>query len=416
MLKAEPDWISGLGNHVLALNANVLRTVNLVNSHSGSTGEFKGLMDNLKDPIDTLCRATVRRQSTLGPAMQGTSVNLKQAAWNYTSTDHEAALGIAHTRTQEYNTNPFIPPAEVMLGTADDPVIRIPVVDDVPHARLLAAPREIDVVPPPNENVDWNALIEESAGWLADADSFIEDLSGWSPIREALEPVAGNWMELKRIGKTYGKSGGAFDTVAGDLTSGHGEIDEHWNGQAAVAYSAYSTEMVKGLNWEGSVGRLVEQGLSLSADQLESAAKAIIELVQKGLSRIVKVDSFTGALKLAAKVVPGAGTAAAIAEVSHLLLEVSFAVEDLIRELKSSIDAVSTFIEFCNDPIGFAHGRAEDKVKEELKPFTDFLEKAQSTRQLVIDVDTALDLERLSDRPTAAYNPGSGPEIWEDEP
>ncbi|NED59837.1 hypothetical protein G3I15_02730, partial [Streptomyces sp. SID10244] len=89
MLKAEPEWISGLGNRVLALNANVLRTVNLVTSHSGSTGEFKGLMGVLKSPVNSLRDATVGRQGTLSPAMHGTSVNLKQAAWNYTSTDHE---------------------------------------------------------------------------------------------------------------------------------------------------------------------------------------------------------------------------------------------------------------------------------------------------------------------------------------
>ncbi|NED66894.1 hypothetical protein G3I15_38790, partial [Streptomyces sp. SID10244] len=70
-------------------------------------------------------------------------------------------------------------------------------------------------------------------------------------------------MELKRIGNTYGKSGGAFDTIAGDLASGHREVDAHWNGDAAIAFATYNVDMVKGLNWEGSVGRLVEQGLSL---------------------------------------------------------------------------------------------------------------------------------------------------------
>ncbi|MGC4960916.1 hypothetical protein [Gordonia sp. DT101] len=415
MLKAEPDWISGLGNHVLALNANVLRTVNLVTSHSGSTGEFKGLMGVLKSPVDTLRDATVRRQGTLSPALHGTSVNLKQAAWNYTSTDHEAALGIAHTRTEEYNTNPFIPPVEVMLGITGDPVIRIPVVDDVPGARALTAPREIDVAPPPSESVDWNALIEETAGWLADADSFIADLTnGWSPIQKALEPVAGNWMELKRIGKTYGKSGGAFDTVAGDLSSGHKEVDEHWNGEAAAAFTTYSVDMVKGLNWEGSVGRLVEQGLSLCADQLEETAKAIIELVQKGLSRIVKVDSFTGALKLAAKVVPGVGTTAAVAEVTRLLLEVATETRKLILELQQGIEALMTFIEFCQDPVGFAKGRAEDRVKEELKPFTDFVGEVEGYQQLATDAATATDVGRVTRTPTTPYDPGLEGRLWED--
>lgn len=414
VLKADPEWISGLGNHVLGLQRNVVSTVNLVSSHSGSTGEFKGLMSALKVPVDTLCEATVTRQSTLSPALHGTSVSLKQAAWDYTSTDREAGIGIARTAYQEYNSNPFITQLEVDLGLAENPVTRVPVVEDVPGAKSLAAPREVDVDAPPNESVDWNALISETAVWLGDADSFIKDLSGWSPIEEALDPVAGNWMELKRIGKTYGKSGAAFDTIAGDLTSGHKEIDDHWDGKAAVAYTAYNVDMVKGLNWEGSVGRLIEQGLSVAADQLEEAAKAIIELVKKGLSRIVKVDSFTGALKLAAKFVPGAGTAAAVAEVTAMLVDVSLKVNDLIEELKRAIDALNTFLEFCKDPIGFARGKAEGKVNEELQPFTDFLEEAETTRQLVVDVDTALDLERVTERPTEAYEPGDGEQLWED--
>jgi uncharacterized protein YukE len=417
VLKADPERISGLGNHVLGLNRNVLRTVNMVSGHAGSTGEFKGLMANLKSPIDGLLDATVSRQKSLSPALHGTAVNLKQAAWDYTSTDREAALGIAHTREQEYNTNPFIPPAEVVLGTAPDPVVRVPVVDDVPGAVALTAPREIDVEPPPTESVDWNALIEESAGWLADADSAIATLTqGWSPIQQALEPVAGNWMELKRIGKTYGKSGTAFDTIAGDLTSGHAEIDAHWNGSAAVAYTGYSINMVKGLNWEGSVGRLLERGLSLAADQLEETAKAIIELVKKGLGRIVKVDSFTGALKMAARFVPGAGTATAVAEVSRMLYEVATAADAMIEQLMAGIDAVKTFIAFCSDPVGFAQGTADDKVKDELKPFTDFIDDTADAKQLVTDVSTATEVRRVSATPSTAYDPGSGDELWEDQP
>ncbi|MCF3941440.1 hypothetical protein [Gordonia tangerina] len=149
------------------MQRNVVSTVNLVSSHSGSTGEFKGLMSALKVPVDTLCEATVTRQSTLSPALHGTSVSLKQAAWDYTSTDREAGIGIARTTYQEYNSNPFITQLEVDLGLAENPVTRVPVVEDVPGAKSLAAPREIDVDAPPNESVDWNALISETAGCWA---------------------------------------------------------------------------------------------------------------------------------------------------------------------------------------------------------------------------------------------------------
>ncbi|MDL9945634.1 hypothetical protein QSJ19_08545 [Gordonia sp. ABSL11-1] len=411
-LKADPEWISGLGNYVLALNGSAWKAVNLVGAHAQSTGEFKGLMGKLKEPIDSLHTATKTRIEEIPPVLYGTSVNLKQAAWDYTTTDSEAGLGLRHTRTETYNSNPFVPPIEVQLGLVPDPVVTYEQVDDVPGTYGFGDPRAVDVTAPANESVNWNAIIESAAGWLADADSAIASLTHWSPIQSAVEPVAGNWMELKRIGKTYGKAGSAFDIISGDLGTGHRTVDTHWDGKAAVSYSSYSADLSRGLNWEGSVGRLLERGLTMAADQLEAAAKALIALVQKGLSRLVKVDSFEGILKLAAKAVPGAGTAAAVAEVTRLLAEVAIEAKRMIVEINKAIDALTTFVSFCKDPVGFATGKAEGKVKEELRPFTDTLDKIAFAN----DVATATEIDRVTQQPRTAYDPGTGPGIWEDQP
>lgn len=413
-LKADPEWISGLGNYVLALNGSAWKAVNLVGAHAQSTGEFRGLMSGLKGPVDTLHGATKTRIEKVPTALQGTSVNLKQAAWDYTTADHDAALGIKHTRTQTYNSNPFIPPIEVLSGRAPNPVISYEEVDDVPGARAYPSPREVDVTPPPAQSVDWRAVIDGAAGWLSDADGAIEDLTGWSPIKAALDPVAGNWMELKRIGQTYGKTGSAFDIIAGDLSTGHREVDDHWNGRAAQAYTGYTTDMVRGLNWEGSVGRLLDRGLALAADQLQKAAQEIIRLVKEGLGRLVKVDNVTDVLKLVSKWVPYVGTAAAIEQVRRLLIDVWNATKVLLDEIRRGVEALKTFIAFCQDPIGYTKGKAEGKVKEELKPFTDALDKAQDRVQLGNDIGTATQVDRLGQRPSAAYDPGQGAVLRED--
>ncbi|WP_232716098.1 hypothetical protein [Gordonia metallireducens] len=371
-------------------------------------------MGSLRGPVDALSDGTAQRQAKFVPALYGTSVSLKQAAWNYTSTDHDASLGIRNTETTEYNSNPFASPLLVELGVVSDPVRRYEAVRDVDGAHAFPPPQTVDVSPPPAENVDWNAIISETAGWLADADAFIKDLSGWSPIEAALEPVAGNFTELKRIGKTYGKSGAALTAAASDLATGHREVDSHWDGRAAVAYSSYSFDMQRGLEWEGAVGRLIDRGLAKAAEALEAAAKAVVELVKKGLSRIVRVDGFTGALKLAAKFVPGAGTAAAIAEVTAMLVEVGQQADSLVKEVKEGIDALKTFLAFCEDPIGFAKGKAEDRIMDELKPFTDYVDKVEDRGELTADTLTTADIDRLADTPSDAYAPGTGPELWED--
>lgn len=264
---AEPAWIGGLGNFVLGLELNAQGATNLVSGHAGSTGEFNGLMGVLRGPIDQLHGGTTLRQKTIGPALFDSGIHLKQAAWDYTSTDHEAGVGIRHT----------------VLG--------------MPWALSVAGPvpsqPRATVADVPGQEVDWQAVIEDTAGWLGDADEAIKMLTGgWSPLEHALQPVSGNWMELRRIGLVYGKSGTAFDSVAGDLAVGDRQIDAHWNGRAAVSYTHYSTAMCRGLEWEGAAGGLLSRGLQLAADKLQEAAKSVLRLLKDGLSRFIKVDSW----------------------------------------------------------------------------------------------------------------------------
>lgn len=413
-MKADPEWISGLGNHLISLSGSSRKTVRLIDAHAKSTGEFKGLMGILKGPVDQLEEATSTRVGKVSDMLSDTGVNVKQAAWAYTSTERDSKVALEHTKTVTYNSNPLIPQWEVDFGVTPDPRITFEVVDDVPETKSVGQPSEVDVSPPPKEDVNWESLIDDTAGWLGDADGAIRSLTGWSPIEHALEPISGNWMELKRIGKTYGKSGNAFDAISGDLGTAHRAVDSHWDGRAAVAYADYSAKLARNLNWEGSTARLLERGLVAAADQLEKAARKVIDLVKEGLSRILKVDSFQGMLKLAAKAVPGVGTAAAVAQVTNELAKVAIETNKLIKEIQKTVEALQEFIEFYQDPIGFAKNKADGKVQEKLKPFTDVIEDGKDKARLANDVATAVDLSRVDHRPGAAYEPGNDQTLWED--
>ncbi|PXW26979.1 UNVERIFIED_CONTAM: hypothetical protein DES50_11448 [Williamsia faeni] len=427
--KASPTEISGLGNYVLAVNDGVTQAVNLVKQHTAATGEFKGLMDALREPIDTLHAATSTRLETLPPSLSGTSVSLKQTAWNYTTTERTSALGFEHTKQQIIDKAPFAPPfsPSSISGTPEnnDRFIRWDVVDDVPGAVAFRTPTPVDVIPPPSENVDWNALIEDTAGWLADADSAIERLVRWSPLTAALNPLAGNWLELKRIGNTYGKAGTALGTSGDDLIWSSKEIDSYWDGAAAIAYTTYSTNMANGLEWNAAAGRLIDTGLQIAAQGLEDAARATIELIKEGLSRLIKVDSWQGVLKVAAKVIPYAGTAAAVGEVSALLTEVGKEIHQMIEAITSTIDALKAFIEFCEDPIGSTSGQmdaaAQRKIDEKLQPINALVNEynaaeanAEQKAQDVEDLLTAADIQALLNQPKTPFSVGTDNQPWED--
>lgn len=399
---AEPAWIGGLGNFVLGLELNAQGATNLVSGHAGSTGEFNGLMGVLRGPIDQLHGGTKVRQKTIGPALFDSGIHLKQAAWDYTSTDHEAGVGIRHTVLG-------MPWALSVAG----PVPSQPraTVADVPGVESIGTVSSVDVSPPPAQEVDWQAVIEDTAGWLGDADEAIKTLTGgWSPLEHALQPVSGNWMELRRIGLVYGKSGTAFDSVAGDLAVGDRQIDARWNGRAAVSYTHYSTAMRRGLEWEGAAGGLLSRGLQLAADKLQEAAKSVLRLLKDGLSRFIKVDSWQGILKLAAKAVPGLGQATAVAEVALLLNEIRETVVPLVTEIEQGVQALQKFIEFSKDPVAWAKGKAQAEVDKQLQPLGEFLKKVDLADDLVV----AGQAGRVADRPMTPYVPGTGPQVWED--
>lgn len=386
-----PSALNTFGGYCGELGGGAAKTTRFVRQYTEPrSGDFTGLiLPSLVGPLNDLRDSTMARYSTMEKDLTDTGANITNASWLYLSQDSK-------------NANDLSGGAGAAPASAAAPGLQ------------LGAPSDLGLKPPPEPEVDVKSIAEAAADWLADANDVIIKLTGWDPIGEALHKIAGNWMALKSIGAAYDSAGNAMEKLSGDLSKGSGQLDPVWNGRAALEFNQYTTNLGRGLEWEASVGRLVNRGLSMAADELNKAAIEAVRLIKEGLSRLVKVDSFVGILKLAAKFVPYAGQAATGAQIIQLLNEVRDHVMPMIDEIQRGVDAFKEFLAFVKDPAGAAKGEAQKSIDDRLAPYRERLEKGKEDAQGLKDVATAADVTRYTERPNAGYDVGDPNRMRED--
>jgi hypothetical protein len=129
----------------------------------------------------------------------------------------------------------------------------------------------------------------------------------------------------------------------------------------------------------------------------------------------VKIDSFAGLLKMAARFVPYAGQAATATQIIQLINDVRDKVMPLIGEIRRGVEAFKAFVEVAKDPMGAAQHRAEQSVDKRLAPYRDKLEKGEQARQDLSDVTTAIEIDRVTEQPKAAWDLGDRRRMRDDE-
>jgi uncharacterized protein YukE len=391
----EPAALIALGKLYTDLGTGGSSTSRYVrNFAQPNSADFTGLiLPLLVDPLNNLRTSTADRWQSIGTNLSSTGKNLNDAGWSYFTQDHQNADRIA---TAGGGTS-----GGRTAGDANGP--------HVGSASALA------LAEPVKQEVDTKSIAEAAADWLADCNGAIKSLTGWDPVGEVLHEVAGNWMALKTLGEAYDKGASALETIGKDAAGGSRAVDPFWDGHAAATFTDHSSKLVRGIEWESSVGRLINRGLTMVADDLNKAAIAAIKFLKEGLSRFVKIDSFAGLLKMAARFVPYAGQAATATQIIQLINDVRDKVMPLIGEIRRGVEAFKAFVEVAKDPMGAAQHRAEQSVDKRLAPYRDKLEKGEQARQDLSDVTTAIEIDRVTEQPKAAWDLGDRRRMRDDE-
>ena len=389
-----PTALTALGGLCNDLGGGAAKTVRYTRAFTEpNPADFTGLvLPRLIDPLTTLRDSTAQRWEVISHDLGTTGSNLSRAAWEYFTQDQQNAGQIAGAGGGGPSGGGAPAGPAVSVGSAS----------------------ALTLVPPPESEVDTRSIAEAAADWLADCNDAIKSLTGWDPIGEVLHEVAGNWMALKTIGAAYKSAATALDVVKQDLSRGTAAVDPAWDGRASGAFSDYSSKLSRGMEWEVSVGRLINRGLTIAADDLNKAALEAVRLIKEGLSRFVKVDTFAGTLKLAARFVPYAGQAATSVQVANLIEEVRNTVMPLIREIKRGVDAFIGFLDVVKDPMGAVRDSAQNSIDSKLAPYKEHLEKSRQAGQDLSDMATAVQIDRVRDQPRAGWDIGDRSRMRDD--
>ncbi|MAU82003.1 WXG100 family type VII secretion target [Gordonia sp. Z-3] len=402
--RAEPAEIAGFGNFVGENVADYERIMGLLRE-AGTTNDFSGLMSALTDPVVTLQLATQSRWVDMGETLGSIASGLAKSAWIFHGAEAEnAEIFRQHVRSVERG------PGENGFDIDVDPANsrRKIVVDPYPGAVNTGSPTPIDVSAPPHSEPDIRGLIEETSGWLAEIDATVEQYGHWSPIRQAIKPISGNWEELRRIGEVYSKAGTAVGTIGNDVAAQTARIDGSWDGKAAHAFADYSRNATDYMEWEAALGRMLREGFEKAAAEFENAVGAALRVIINEFEKVITVRGTSGVVKALAKSIPLLGTAAQLGDLAKALIAIGQEVLPLIEEVRRGVEAFQEFIEFAQDPVGFAKEKGQDAVNEKLAPYKEELERGRHRVQVLRDVDTLMGVDDLRDRPQAPYEPETG--------
>ncbi|MBF6356663.1 hypothetical protein IU449_19295 [Nocardia higoensis] len=411
---ANPSEISGLGNLVTSIAEDALSVSQFVAKEGQAADWLHGpIIDTLVIHINDAAERMSQRHAVLADATRGTGIELNKAAWMYHNQDHQnyATLN-AHTES-----NLPVDDYTEEAGTTSPYV----------GAATYPKPESFKLEAPVANREELAGLIAETFPVLGNVNESIKSItraagSEYDPLVKCLEPIPGNWSEIRRLGEVYKAAGNGLEACGKNLESGVTRIDgstdgrPNWDGAASIAFSDWATKQVAAMKWEGPVGRIVSDCAGAVSDEIRNGIKFILEQLWGMLNKYVDFDDIKGALQSVANIVstalPGLG-AARIAKLAYdigVLINAAIDVVGKIRELAETFQAL---LDIIKDPIGQLRETAQQKLEETIAPVTKKVDDATRATTIAKDLEQISNYGDTMNRPTQSYDVGAGTAPWE---
>ncbi|MFF7938145.1 hypothetical protein ACFZC5_00425 [Nocardia gamkensis] len=408
---AKPGEIAGLGKLVAEVGDDASKASTFIGQQGMPADWLKGpIIDQLIAPVKEAAAATQQRMSEIAKATTATGVELNKAAWMYHDQDQK--------NYEALNKNTFSGPV-----APDAPVA--PDVEAQGSTTAYASPenysksKNFELQEPQSNKEDTVALIGEVAPILGEVNETIKSITRTAgneidPLGKCLEPIPGNWSEVRRIGEAYKAAGNGMEACGENLEAGLRQVDQHWNGKAAQSFNDWATRQIAAMKWEGPVGRIISDVLGVVADEIRQAVKTILTKLWDILNDQIDFTSIKGIFKTIAKKIPVVGQIGEIVILGQKIFRIVTTALDLVKTIQTLVDQVKKLLEYLRDPIGKLKEGAEQKLKETIAPFTDKLEKASKATAVATDIGKIAQVNSTLDRPGDGYEVGSGRQPWED--
>lgn len=396
--RAFPTEVSGLGRLTSEIGSQTLNSYKYFDEHAGPESGYSGeIFGSLVTTLGSIRDVWQDRHVHLATNCVELGDKLNTAAWLYNDQEKKNYEALnAHT---DLTPVPYPDrgdagrPARGNVELYGNPV-------DYGH------PDGIDYPPPAHVPDDTADVIADAAGWLGDVDYAIEELIGHSPLRQLIEPIGGNWNDLRRLGAAYRIAGEAMAHGGDTLEQGTARVDEFWDGLAAVAYGEYAAKQIAAMRWEGSCGRVIDAVADRAADEIRKSVFTIVATMRERLEAQVDLGSAVKVAEFLSKKVTPLGTAYQLYKVAEILYSGYDLVKKMVDDIRMITDAFNEFLALVASPSGYLN----EQFQQKLEPIT----KGVHNLELAKDVHDTASAGPMYNVPKDPYSLGTGKEPWAD--
>ncbi|MFB7878045.1 type VII secretion target [Nocardia sp. NPDC056064] len=411
---ANPSEIAGLSNLVSLIAADAKSASDFVAKEGRAADWLHGpIIDTLVTPINAAAEWMSQRHSVLATTTQGTATELNKAAWMYHDQDQKtyAALN-AHTESS-------IP--------GSDNVEEVGTTAQYVGAVSYAKPESFQLESPAANKEELAGLISEVFPVLGSVNESIKSITRaagteYDPLVKCLEPIPGNWSEIRRLGEVYKSAGNGLEICGKNLESGLRRIDgtgadnkPNWDGSAAVAFNGWATKQIAAMKWEGPVGRVVSDCAGEVADMIRDGIKFILEKMWGMLNKYVDFDDIKGALKSVANILSTAVPGLGAAKIAKLVYDIGVLVNaaiDVVGKIRELAEAFQKLLDIIKDPVGQLKDKAQQKLEDTIAPVTKKIDDATRVAAVGKDIEQIAHYGDMVNRPTQSYDVGTGASPW----
>ncbi|CAM3950443.1 hypothetical protein NONI108955_00980 [Nocardia ninae] len=398
---ARSDQIAGLGKLVDDIGVDSTNIAKFIGEHGQPKGElFTGpIIRDLLQPVRTAADMTRGRMQDMADRTSSTGIELNKAAWMYHNQDQKnySALN-AHTTDV-----PSAAPAQYGADT-EQPGQTEAYGNAVPYPK----PESFKLDPPTVNQEDTAGLIGEVVPSLRDVNESIKSVTRAigkevDPLVLVLQPIEGNWNEVRRIGESYKVAGNAMEASGKNLENGVKLVGGHWDGKAAIAFEEnWARRQIAAMKWEGPVGRVVADVMGIVADEIRQGIKDALTKLKDMLLDYIDVKSAKGIFKQAIKKVPGVGWCIEAADLANKIYTIVTKVKEIVDKIEELKNKLKELLAAISNPVG----TATEKVKQRLEPVV-------KRAGVAVDLSELVQVNHTLERPREGYEVGSGGQPWE---
>ncbi|MFI6315176.1 hypothetical protein ACIBEK_34125 [Nocardia fusca] len=413
-LSANSSEIAGLGVLLTSIGADVQSASDFVAKEGRAADWLHGpIIDTLVAPINDAADWMAQRHRVLAETTTGSGTELNKAAWLYHDQDQKtyAALNAA--------TESALP--------GNDSTEEIGATAQYAGAASYPKPESFKLESPAANKEELAGLIAEVFPVLGNVNESIKSITRaagteYDPLVKCLEPIPGNWSEIRRLGEVYKAAGNGIEACGKNLESGVKRIDgstngqPNWDGAAAVSFHDWATKQIAAMKWEGPVGRVVSDCAGEVADMIRDGIRTILDKLWGMLNKYVDFDDIKGALKSVANILSAAVPGLGAARIAKLVVDIGLLVNaaiDVVGKIKELADAFKKLLDIIKDPVGQLRENAKQKLEEAVAPVTGKIDDATRAAAVGQDIAQIADYGATTNRPTQSYDVGSGTAPWE---